>query len=86
MMIVYRGIVIALVSGRQINSVPEAFGWIWIYPVSGFRAVIVLRMIDGYSVRETAEILNIPEGTVASRLARAQVKLRQIFEKWRLLD
>ena len=42
MMIVYRGLVIALVSGRQISSVPEAFGWIWIYPGSGFRAVIVL--------------------------------------------
>jgi RNA polymerase sigma-70 factor (ECF subfamily) len=63
----------------------------WVHKAIGmlepdFRAVIVLRMIDGYSVRETAEILNIPEGTVASRLARAQVKLRQIFEKWRLLD
>ena len=42
MMIVYRGLVIALVSGRQISSVPEAFGWIWICPGSGFRAVIVL--------------------------------------------
>lgn len=45
MMIVYRGIVIALVSGRQISSVPEAFGWIWIYPGSGFRAVIVLGVV-----------------------------------------
>ena len=51
-----------------------------------FRSVIVLRMIDGYSVRETAEILNIPEGTVASRLTRAQKKLREVFEKWKLLD
>lgn len=37
-----------------------------------FRSVVVLRLIDGYSVRETAQILEIPEGTVASRLARAQ--------------
>lgn len=50
-----------------------------------FRSVIVLRMIDGYSVRETAEILQVPEGTVASRLARAQKKLLQIFENWNLL-
>lgn len=41
-----------------------------------YRAVIVLRLIDGYSTKETAEILNIPEGTVLSRLARAQKKLK----------
>ena len=51
-----------------------------------FRTVVVLRMIDGYSVRETAEILNLPQGTVASRLARAQKKLKEILEKWRMLD
>ena len=43
------------------------------------RAVIVLRLIDGYSTKETAEILNIPLGTVLSRLNRAQKKLRQIL-------
>jgi RNA polymerase sigma-70 factor (ECF subfamily) len=45
-----------------------------------FRAVVVLRLIDGYSVKETAEILNVPQGTVASRLARAQVRLRGLLE------
>jgi RNA polymerase sigma-70 factor (ECF subfamily) len=44
-----------------------------------FRAVIVLRLIDGYSTQETAEILNLPKGTVLSRLARAQIKLRKIL-------
>ncbi len=44
-----------------------------------FRAVIVLRLIDGYSTRETAEILNLPEGTVLSRLARAQKELKNIL-------
>lgn len=39
------------------------------------RAVVVLRMIDGYSTRETAEILGIPAGTVMSRLARAMDRL-----------
>jgi len=34
-----------------------------------FRAVIVCRLIDGYSVKETAEILNLPQGTIASRLS-----------------
>lgn len=45
----------------------------------GFRAVIVLRLIEGYSTGETAEILKIPRGTVLSRLARAQKKLREIL-------
>ncbi len=46
---------------------------------SDFRAVVVLRLIDGYSTRETAEILKIPEGTVLSRLARAQKKMQTIL-------
>jgi len=49
---------------------------------TNFRAVVVLRLIDGYSVKETAEILNLPEGTVASRLARAQKKLKTILSQW----
>jgi RNA polymerase sigma-70 factor (ECF subfamily) len=44
-----------------------------------FRAVIVLRLIDGYSTRETADILDLPVGTVLSRLSRAQKKLREIL-------
>jgi len=35
------------------------------------RTVVVLRLIDGYSTRETARILKVPQGTVMSRLARA---------------
>jgi RNA polymerase sigma-70 factor (ECF subfamily) len=42
---------------------------------SGHRAVVVLRMIDGYSTRETSRILGVPEGTVMSRLARAMERL-----------
>ena len=44
-----------------------------------FRSVVVLRLIDGYSVRETGEILGIPEGTVLSRFARAQKRLRELL-------
>ena len=44
------------------------------------RAVVILRMIQGYSTKETAEILRIPSGTVLSRLSRAQDKLRIILE------
>ena len=44
-----------------------------------FRSVMVLRMIEGYSTKETAELLGIPMGTVLSRLARAQKKLKHIL-------
>lgn len=43
------------------------------------RSVIVLRLMDGYSTAETAEILKIPVGTVLSRLARAQMKLKNLL-------
>ncbi len=43
------------------------------------RSVVVLRLMDGYSTKETAEILNIPLGTVLSRLARGREKLKQII-------
>ena len=45
----------------------------------GYRTVVVLRLIEGYSTRETAEILNLPLGTVLSRLSRAQKQLKEIL-------
>lgn len=45
-----------------------------------FRTVLVLRLIDGYSTQETAQTLNLPVGTVLSRLARAQMKLKEILK------
>ncbi|MEO0899913.1 MAG: sigma-70 family RNA polymerase sigma factor [Bacteroidota bacterium] len=44
-----------------------------------FRSVLVLRMIEGYSTKETSDILSVPTGTVLSRLARAQEKLKIIL-------
>jgi RNA polymerase sigma-70 factor, ECF subfamily len=43
------------------------------------RAVAVLRLLDGYSTRETADILDIPEGTVMSRLYRASSHLETLL-------
>lgn len=40
------------------------------------RAVIVLRLVEGKSTRETAEILGLPTGTVLSRLSRAITQLK----------
>ena len=44
------------------------------------RAVVVLRMIEGLSTRETGEVLGVPQGTVLSRLSRALEKLEVDLE------
>jgi RNA polymerase sigma-70 factor, ECF subfamily len=46
-----------------------------------FRIIIAMRMLQGYSTKETAEILDLPLGTVLSRLSRAQEQLRDILKK-----
>lgn len=43
------------------------------------RAVVTLRLLQGLSVRETGQVLGIPEGTVLSRLARATEQLRALL-------
>jgi len=46
-----------------------------------FRAVVVLRMMQGYTTDETSKILKLPLGTVLSRLSRAQDKLKILLNK-----
>jgi len=46
-----------------------------------FRSVVVLRLMQGFSTKETAQILEMPLGTVLSRLSRAQEKLRVIITR-----
>jgi RNA polymerase sigma-70 factor (ECF subfamily) len=45
------------------------------------RAVLVLRNLEDLSEQETAEVLGIPEGTVKSRLHRAQQGFRDYWEE-----
>ncbi|HDZ40552.1 MAG TPA: sigma-70 family RNA polymerase sigma factor [Bacteroidetes bacterium] len=45
-----------------------------------FRTVVVLRAIHGYSTKETAEILELPVGTVLSRLSRAKDHLKELLK------
>ena len=42
-----------------------------------FRTVFVLREVEGLSVEETAECLDIPAGTVKTRFLRARKRLRE---------
>src|SRR5437762_6369168 len=42
-----------------------------------FREILTLRHQEGLSYKEIAEIVQIPPGTVMSRLARARAKLRE---------
>lgn len=42
------------------------------------RALIELRFHEGFDINQIAEILNVPEGTVKSRLNRTLEKLKQI--------
>jgi RNA polymerase sigma-70 factor, ECF subfamily len=44
-----------------------------------FKAVVTLRMIEGYTTEETATMLGVPLGTVLSRLYRAQKKLKSVL-------
>jgi RNA polymerase sigma-70 factor (ECF subfamily) len=46
-----------------------------------FREILLLRDIEGWSYKELASILNIPTGTVMSRLSRARQRLRQELVK-----
>jgi RNA polymerase sigma-70 factor (ECF subfamily) len=50
---------------REVGALPE-----------NFRAVFVLREIEGLSVEETAEALAIPQATVKTRLLRARRRLQ----------
>ena len=53
---------------KQVNNLPEAQ-----------RSVMMLVCIEGYSYQETGDILDIPVGTVMSRLARARLKIGSAF-------
>lgn len=46
------------------------------------RAVVVLRMINGYSTKETAELLGLPLGTVLSRLSRGMKHLESLLKPY----
>ena len=48
---------------------------------AGFREVVLLHYYQGYGIAEMAEMLNLPEGTISSRLSRARKKLEGILQE-----
>jgi RNA polymerase sigma-70 factor (ECF subfamily) len=45
------------------------------------RAVFVLYELEGFSVAEIAELLNVPSGTAASRLGRARARFSEVVAR-----
>jgi RNA polymerase sigma-70 factor, ECF subfamily len=45
-----------------------------------YRAVVVLRHYEGLKLREIAEVLQIPKGTVVTRLAEAYARMTRVLE------
>lgn len=50
------------------------------------KAVVVLRMLNGYSTKETADLLNLPQGTVLSRLSRGMKSLERLLKPYIIED
>lgn len=46
-----------------------------------YRVVLILRVEEGLSYEEISQTLNIPRGTVMSRLARARQRLKEILKE-----
>lgn len=54
---------------RAIDQLPDGLRW-----------PIVLAAIDGYDIRSVAALLDLPEGTVKSRLFRARQRLKELLQ------
>lgn len=48
---------------------------------SQFKETALLYYFENFKIKEIAEILNIPEGTVKSRLARARIQLKELIKR-----
>lgn len=55
---------------RAVNALPEPQ-----------QAVMLLVAVEGLSYKETAQVLDVPVGTIMSRLARARMRMGALFTK-----
>ena len=46
-----------------------------------YRVLVMMFYIQGYKISEISQILEIPQSTIQTRLARAREKLRDLYEK-----
>ena len=46
-----------------------------------FKEVILLHYYQGYGINEIADMMELPEGTISSRLSRGRKKLEAILTK-----
>lgn len=51
-----------------------------------YRLPLVLYYLDGYSIKEIAALLSLPQGTVKNRLFRAKDKLRSCLQQEEVFD
>jgi len=65
---------------EQNEAVREVHQWLGELP-EVFRSVITLIDLYDYDYTEAAEALNIPVGTVKSRLARARLQLQRKMQE-----
>ena len=47
----------------------------------GFREVVLLHYFQGLGIAEISRMLNLPEGTISSRLSRARKKLEEMLKE-----
>ena len=55
---------------RAVNKLPQAF-----------RETVLLHYYEGLGISEIAQMLNLPEGTISSRLSRARKKLEVLLKE-----
>ena len=48
------------------------------------RETVILRDLEELDYREIAEVLNVPEGTVKSRLNRGRAELARLLRKYQV--
>ena len=57
-------------------AVPEAFARL----TSEHQEVLQLAVVEGLGIREVSEVLQVPQGTVMSRMSRARASLRSVLQ------